>query len=39
MGVGGMGHRVLFRVGWKYIFCIAGFENVSTSHGSDYQTG
>ena len=34
MGDGGMGHRVLFRVGWKHIFCIAGFGNVSPSHGT-----
>ena len=30
-GVGddGMRCKVLFRAGWKHIFCIPGFENVS----------
>ena len=28
-----------FRAGWKHIFCIPGFENVSPGDGSDSQTG
>ena len=29
---GGVGHKVLFRVGWKHILGIPGFENMS--HGN-----
>ena len=30
-----MRHKVLFRADWKHIFCIPGFENVSSGDGSD----
>ena len=32
---GGIRDKVLFRAGWKHIFCIPGFENVSPRDGSD----
>ena len=31
-----MRHRFLFRAGWKHIFCVTGFENVSPGDGSDW---
>ena len=36
MGSDGVGHKVLFRAGLKHIFCIPGFENVSSREGSDW---
>ena len=36
MGGGCLRQRVLFRAGWKHIFCIPGFENVSPGNGSDW---
>ena len=39
VGGGCVKHRVLFRTGWKHIFCIPGFENASPGDGSDCQTG
>ena len=32
-----MRHKILFRAGWKHIFCIPGFENVSHGEGSDWM--
>ena len=36
MGDGGVRLKVLFRAGWKHIFCIPGFENVSPGDWSDW---
>ena len=35
-GGGGVRYKVLFRAGWKHIFYIPGFENVSPGDGSDW---
>ena len=29
-------HKVLLSAGWKHIFCIPSFENVSPGEGSDW---
>ena len=34
-----MRHRVLFRAGWKHIFCIPGFENASPGMGKTVRLG
>ena len=36
MGGGGARHKFLLRAGWKHIFCIPAFENVSPGEGSDW---
>ena len=35
-GGGGVSQKVLFRVRWKCIFCIPGFENMSPGDGSGW---
>ena len=36
MGGGGVRHKVLFRAGWKHMFCIPDFGNVSPGDGLDW---
>ena len=36
VGGGCIRHKVLFRAGWKHVFCMPGFENVSPEDRSDW---
>ena len=35
-GGGGVRRKVLFRAGWKHIFCVPRFDNVCAGEGSDW---
>ena len=37
MGGGSVMHKVLFRNGWRHIFCMPGFENVSPVDGFSFH--